>query len=60
MKSTNVQEIVRAYDILDAFCSPARGMLYEPIKDWEPIDAILVHLRTKKYCGIARIFSRPG
>jgi hypothetical protein len=58
MKTTNCIERVKTKDILDRFC--ARGMLYEPVWDFEGVDAILLLEKNKQRCGIARIFSSPG
>jgi hypothetical protein len=58
MKSTDNKKRAYRNQILRAFCI-TRGMMWEPVNDWEPIDATLWNKRDKRI-GVAKVFNDLG
>ena len=60
MNSTNAGDRCKTKDILDAFCTSDRKMLYEFVSDWDNIDGVLVNEINGKKLGIVKVFSVQG
>lgn len=62
MKSTNAADRVARNRIYDQFCSPERGMVYDPVNHMDQMDAVLWSEKKpfEKLFGVSRLVKQPG